>query len=98
MINNGQAKELLDAIEAFGDRERIYGRELQKNTQSESAFSVVAERSYSVNRALNEVKRLLQPHLDDPTGPHGLFDVPERGSEERFEPDFGPDDEAALYD
>ncbi|GAA1110663.1 hypothetical protein [Nesterenkonia jeotgali] len=85
MIDNWQAKELLDAIETYGDRERIYGRELQKNLHSESAMGVAEERNNSVNRALNEVKRLLQPFLDNPSGPHGLYDVPDRGSEDRPE-------------
>lgn len=87
MIDNSHAKELLDAIEAYGDRERLYGQELQKEIRAESAHGVLGERDYSAARALNEVKRLLQPHMEDPRGPHGLFDVPDRGEEGRDYPE-----------
>ena len=82
MIDNEHAREILDTIEAYGDRERNYGRELQKALDENSAVGMLEERNYAATRTLNEVKRILRPFLDDPAGPNGLFDVPDRGPHE----------------
>lgn len=98
MINNEDARELLDAIEGYGDRERIYGAYDSLQARGGATNSEVGERNRDADMALIEVKRLLRPFLDDPDGPHGMFDVPERGDVEPEVEDFHQDEVKWMFE
>lgn len=91
MIDTETARRLLDTIEGYGDAERVYGKERQRQEHGRSSEKQVQERNQAASRALNEVKRYLIPHLEDPHSPAlgGLFEVPDRGDEgPEIEQDF----------
>jgi hypothetical protein len=77
MINNHDASEILNAIEAYGDQERIYGKYRVQQEAGGATEAEVQKRNDAVGRALDEVKRLLRPYLQEPAPEQ--FEVPERG-------------------
>lgn len=60
MISIEQARELLNASETYGDRERRYGRELEKRPRGGPADGILEERYDLLIGELNEVKRILR--------------------------------------
>lgn len=79
MITNGQARELLNAIETYGDRERHYGKALEHHIRTEGPDAIMNERHALVTGELDTVKRLLRDLIHPDEEKDHLFDVPDRG-------------------
>lgn len=65
MITVEQAIHLIDAINQYGDSERRYGQADGRGYPEEE----VTERDDTASRDLDEVRRLLRPHIEDPDDP-----------------------------
>ncbi|NDK31194.1 aldo-keto reductase family protein [Nesterenkonia haasae] len=79
MINIEQAEELLNAIEAYGDSERLLGQAELREFWGEDPDPRVGPANKRVTRALDEVRRMLRPYVSEPDHPglEGRFDVDE---------------------